>query len=112
VVGAQTISVIDTWIGLATKSLITTPGGATYALTAKAGVFATSNFGSSSVPVTVFGQTTQLSTPGSTAYGLYTGIGVDGAITETLHLGAHLDGSWRSDGIGSAAAKVTVGGVF
>jgi hypothetical protein len=33
-------------------------------------------------------------------------------ITQTLHLGAHLDGSWRSDGIGSAAAKVTVSGAF
>jgi hypothetical protein len=104
--------VLDARIGLASKSLIATTGGATYSLTTKAGVFTTSNFGSSSVPVTVFGQTTQLNTPGSTAYGVYTGIGVEGAITETLHLGLTLDGSWRSDTIGSASAKFTVGGVF
>src|SRR3569832_2747758 len=111
-VGSQTIQVIDARVGFATKALIATTDGATYALTAKAGMFTTSSFGSSSLPVTVLGQTTQLSTPGSTAYGIYTGVGVEGAITQTLHLGLHLDGSWRSDSIGSAGAKVTVGGVF
>ena len=112
VVGSQTIAVLDTRIGLSAKTLISTSGGATYALTTKAGVFATSNFGNSSVPVTVFGQTTQLNTPGSTAYGVYTGLGAEAAITETLHLGAHLDGSWRSDGVIAAAAKFTLGGTF
>lgn len=112
VVGSQTIQVLDARVGVASTSLIASADGATYALTAKAGLFASSNFGSARVPVTVLGQTTQLSTPGSTAYGVYTGVGVEGAITDTLHLGLNLDGSWRSDAIGSASAKVTVGGVF
>jgi len=112
VVGAQTIAVLDARFGLSAKTLISTTGGATYAVTGKAGVFTTSNFGSSGVPVTVFRQTTQLSTPGSTAYGVYAGFGAEGDITETLHLGAHLDGSWRSDGVIAAAAKFTLGGSF
>lgn len=111
-VGNQTIQMIDARVGLSAKTLVATTGGASYALTAKAGVLVSSNFGSSSVPVTTLNQTTQLATPGSTAYGVYTGFGAEAAISETLHLGAHLDGSWRSDGIGSAAAKFTLSGGF
>src|SRR3569623_2378957 len=111
-VGSQTIQVVDARLGLATKLLIASADGGAYSLTTKAGVFATSNFGSSSGPVTVLGQTTQLNTPGSTAYGVYTGGGGEGAITQTLHLGLTLDTSWRTASIGSASAKVTVGGVF
>ena len=111
-VGAQTIAVVDARFGLSAKSLIGTTGGATYALTARAGLLATSNFGSSSVPVTVFGQTVQLSTPGSTAYGVYAGLGVEGAVNDNLRLGLNLDTNWRTDRNMSAAAKFSVTGSF
>jgi hypothetical protein len=111
-VGAQTIGVIDARLGLEARQLVADTAGGPYALTAKAGVFADDNFGSSSVPVTLWGVSQTVATPGSTAYGAYGGFGVDGAMAGTMHISAHMDGSVRTDGVVTASAKAGIGGAF
>jgi len=111
-VGAQTIGVVDARLGLEARQLIADRDGGTYALTARAGVFADDNFGSASVPVTLWGTTQTVATPGSTAYGAYGGLGVEAAMAGTMHLSARIDGSARTDGVVSASAKAGIGGAF
>ena len=110
VVGSQTIGVVDARIGIE----IDRPAaeGDAVTLTAKAGLLAQDNFGSASVPVTTFGSTLTVATPGGSAFGAYGGLKLDAALGNGLRLGAQLDGALRTDGVLSESAKFSLAGAF
>lgn len=109
IVGEQSIGNLDGRAGLSGKL---SAGFSGVFLTADAGLFAVTNFGNSSVPVTVLGQTTDALTPGASGYGAYAGIGLDAEITSSALVSLRLDGSQRSDGLLSGAAKAKLEGSF
>lgn len=113
-VGGQTISLLDLRLGLEGRQDYVTQAGRTVTLTAKAGVSAQSNFGSSSVPVTVTNLNlgTTVATPGGTVYGVYGGFGVETAITDSLDAGIFADGSLRSDGTASGTMRLSLTGAL
>ncbi|MEO6011993.1 MAG: autotransporter domain-containing protein, partial [Devosia sp.] len=111
-VGSQTISVFDVRAGLEGRHDIGTAGGMSGTLTAKAGVFAQINAGSASVPVTTLGQTINIATPGSSAYGVYGGVGFESQLSEALKLTMSADGSIRTDGLTSLSIKGGLAGTF
>ena len=106
-VGSQAIGNFDGRIGLAGKL-----GSAGVSLTAGGGVFALANVGSSSVPVTVLGQTVDAVTPGSTGYGVYASVGLDAALAANATLSLGLDASLRNEGLASGAARAKLEGSF
>ena len=107
-VGPQTIGNLDGRIGLENRMAMASG----VSLTAGGGLFALANFGSSSVPVTVLGQSVDAVTPGSSGYGVYAGIGLDTPVAGNAALGLSLDGSLRHDGLGSGIAKAKLEGSF
>jgi len=111
-VGAQTISVFDARIGLEGRKPLDLGDGVTADLVAKAGVLVQGNAGSASVPVTTLGQTINVATPGSSALGVYGGVGLDAQLTDSLDLTIDLDGTLRTDGLNSLAAKGGLSGTF
>jgi hypothetical protein len=108
VVGEQSISLLDARFGLAGE-YHTGPG---VTLSGNAGLFAQSNFGGSTTPVTLFGQTQGAVVPGSTEWGIYAGAAMSAEIAPSLNLTAGVDGQIRFDGLMSAAAKVGIAGSF
>ena len=105
-VGPQNIGFVDGRAGLTGKREFDTA-----TVTVKAGVFAQSNFGAATVPVTVLGQTVNAVNAGSTGYGVYGGVGVSGTIGK-VDLSFNTDASWRNDGVLAASAKAGIGFSF
>ncbi len=113
-VGQQTISLLDLRLGLEARHDVEAGEGRAITLTAKAGVSAQSNFGSSTVPVTVTNLNlgTSVATPGGTTYGVYGGLGLETAITESLSAGVFADGSLRNDGVASGTLRLSLTGAL
>jgi len=111
-VGSQTIGAFDSRIGLAGRLAMASIETGDISLQAKAGIFAQANFGSSTVPVTVLGQTTNASTTSGSGYGVYAGTGLEADLTEHVGINAGIDASLRSDGLVAGAAKAGVQGTF
>lgn len=106
VVGSQSIGFFDARIGL-TGAM--TAGEAT--IKAKAGVFGQNNFGTTSVPVTVLGQTVNAAGAGSTGYGIYGGLGLSTSMGK-FDLAISADGQYRNDGVFGGALKLGLGGTL
>lgn len=108
VVGAQTISLLDARLGLAGDY----DAGAGMTVSANAGVFAQSNLGGSSTPVTLFGQTQSAVAPASTELGVYAGAGLSADLGNGLKLSAAADGQVRFDGHASASLQAGLSNSF
>ncbi|ODT78207.1 MAG: hypothetical protein ABS76_24675 [Pelagibacterium sp. SCN 64-44] len=101
-VGPQTISLLDARLGLAGTFDVGQEGAQ---VTAKGGVFAQSNLGGTSVPVSFLGQTQNAAVAGSTDFGLYAGLGVSAPVGQ-LTLSANADAQWRFDGQISGSVRL------
>jgi hypothetical protein len=110
VVGKQSIGVLDARVGAGFSRSLDAERPATF--TAEAGLFGQSNFGSASVPVTTFGQTINVATPGSSAFGVYGGAGIKAQLSDVLSLSVRGDASIRTDGVVSGSARASLGGSF
>jgi hypothetical protein len=72
----------------------------------KAGVYAQTNFGGSTVPVTVFGSTFTSVTPGTIVYGVYGGGGIKVPTSEASSVSMSLNTYGQSNGVLSASGKL------
>ncbi|HVY21328.1 MAG TPA: autotransporter outer membrane beta-barrel domain-containing protein [Bauldia sp.] len=72
----------------------------------KAGVYAQTNFGGTSVPVTVFGSTFTSVTPGTVVYGVYGGGGIKVRTSDTSSVSMSLNTYGQSNGVMSASGKL------
>src|SRR5690606_37797357 len=79
-VASQTIGVFDGRVGLKAETAISDNEHGGVQLEGNAGLFGQSNFGSSSVAVSVLGQTVDAVMPNSSGYGVYAGIGLKAAV--------------------------------
>ena len=64
------------------------------------------------MPVTTFGQTINVATPGSSAFGVYGGAGIKAQLSDVLSLSVRGDASIRTDGVVSDSARASLGGSF
>ena len=110
-VGEQVIGLLDVRLGLEARHILDVEGHKTE-LVAKAGALAQANLGTSSIPVTTLGQTVDVGSPGSQSLGLYGGLGVDMAVTESFGVNLRLDGQLRFDDRSSLSASIGFGGTF
>lgn len=111
-VGEQTISALDARLGLESRQAIGMGDGIVADFVARAGVLAQANGGSADVPVTAFAQTLTVATPGSSALGVYGGVGIEAALSDSVDLNINVDGSFRTDGVNSVSIKGSIGGAF
>jgi hypothetical protein len=105
-VGAQAVSVADGRIEINGTRNVAQTGFGVVSFFGKAGVYAQTNFGGTTVPVTVFGSTFDSVTPGAVVYGVYGGGGVKVPTSEAGSVAMSLNTYGQSNGIVSASGKV------
>lgn len=104
-VGSQPVSLLDGRIELNTDQAVGQTGRGIVHIFAKAGLFAQSNLGGSTVPITLLGQTFNSITPGATLYGAFGGLGLTVPVSFG-DLTASINASARNDGLVSASGKL------
>jgi hypothetical protein len=108
-VGDQGIGLLDARMGLDGTFDV---DGADTVLTANGGLFAQSNLGGTSVPVTFLGQTQNAAVAGSTELGLYGGVGLSASVSPTVTMTAGADAQWHFSGQVSGAIRAGLAADF
>jgi hypothetical protein len=112
-VGAETIGIFESSIELDGSTVLKSTDAGDVTLTGKVGLFAQVNVGGSNVPVSLLGVATAgSSASGASGYGVFGGVGINAPVSANMSVGAGFDGSVRSDGTVSGAAKVKLAGSF
>ncbi|HVY21325.1 MAG TPA: autotransporter outer membrane beta-barrel domain-containing protein [Bauldia sp.] len=107
-IGAQPVSLAEGRIELNGTRTIGQSGSGPISFFGKAGVYAQSNLGGTSVPVTVFGTTFMSTTPGRVTYGVYGGAGVKVPLNTASDFALSFNTSAQNDGLMNATGKVQV----
>ena len=108
-VGNQAIGLLDARLGLDGTFDV---DGSNTVLNANAGLFAQSNLGGTTVPVTFLGQTQNTAVAGSTEFGLYGGIGLTAHVSPSVTLTAGADAQWHFSGQVSGAIRAGLSAGF
>lgn len=108
-VGNQAIGLLDARLGLDGTFDV---DGSNTILNANAGLFAQSNLGGTTVPVTFLGQTQNTAVAGSTEFGLYGGVGLTAHISPSVTLTAGADAQWHFSGQVSGAIRAGLSAGF
>ena len=108
-VGNQAIGLLDARLGLDSTFNV---DGSNTVLNANAGLFAQSNLGDTTVPVTFLGQTQNTAVAGSTEFGLYGGIGLTAHVSPSVTLTAGADAQWHFSGQVSGAVRAGLSAGF
>ncbi len=108
-VGSQAIGLLDARLGLDGTFDV---DGSNTVLNANAGLFAQSNLGGTTVPVTFLGQTQNTAVAGSTEFGLYGGVGLTAHVSPSVTLTAGADAQWHFSGQVSGAVRAGLSAGF
>ena len=112
-VGPQTIGVLNIGLGLQGKIVLSANEHGAIMGKAKAELFAESNLGTSSVPISVLGTSIgNAVAPNAVAYGIRGNLGVDMPVSERLTVSAGANGSIRTDGYVSGGANLKLSGTL
>jgi hypothetical protein len=112
-VGPQTIGVLNLGLGLQGNMVLSANEHGAILGKAKVELFAESNLGTSSVPVSVLGTSIgNAVAPNAVAYGLRGNVGVEMPIGERLTVTAGANGSIRTDGYVSGGANLKLSGTL
>lgn len=109
-VGDQALGLIDARFGLAAEWRADSSGDTV--VNATGGLFAQTNVGSTTVPVSFLGQTQNAAAPGGTELGVYGGLGFASQLNETVRLTAGADAQWKFSGQLSGAVRAGLSADF
>lgn len=115
-VGGQSIGVLDARLELNGMKVVGATDHGDVRVRGKVGVLAQANAGNSAVPIafasgTLTG-TTSFTAPGTSAFGVYAGVGLSADIGSGLKMEALVDGSVKTDGTSSASGSIGLIGSF
>ena len=109
-VGDQAIGLIDARIGLAAEWTADTSGDTV--VNASGGLFAQTNVGTTTVPVSFLGQTQNAAVPGGTEIGLYGGLGFASQLNDAVRFTVGADAQWKFSGQLSGAMRAGLSADF